>query len=98
MKGYNFIQGIIRAHNVVITPVTLSQFNLQTLDDWYATGSDKDFQEFIDAYGDKYKYIFGGNNDCIDYYTSVILPDCWVGKDQDNHEEIKDLPFIVRQF
>ena len=58
----------------------------------------ENFQEFVDAYGDKYKYIFGGNNDCIDYYTSVILPDCWIGKDQDNHEEIKDLPFIVQQF
>lgn len=49
MKVYDFIQGIIRAHNVVITPVTLSQFNLQTLDDWYATGSDKDYQDFIDV-------------------------------------------------
>ena len=58
----------------------------------------ENFQEFVDAYGNEYKYIFGGNNDCIDYYTSVILPDCWIGKDQDNHEEIKDLPFIVRQF
>lgn len=49
MKVYDFIQGIIRAHNVVITPNTSTQFNLQTLDDWYATGSDKDYQEFIDV-------------------------------------------------
>ena len=49
-------------------------------------------------YGNKYKYIFGSNNDCIDNYTSVILPDCWIGKDQDNHEEVKDLLFIVQQF
>ena len=49
MKVYDFVQGIIRAHNVVITPVTLSQFNLQTLDDWYATGSDKNYQDFIDV-------------------------------------------------
>jgi len=49
MKVYDFLQGIIRAHNVVITPNTSTQFNLQTLDDWYATGSDKDYQEFIDV-------------------------------------------------
>jgi hypothetical protein len=58
----------------------------------------ENFQEFLDNYGDKYKYIFGGNNDCLDYYTSIILPNCWQGKDVDNHEEIKDLPFIIQQF
>lgn len=49
IKVYDFLQGIIRAHNLVITPNSSTQFNLQTLDDWYATGSDKDFQEFIDV-------------------------------------------------
>ncbi len=57
----------------------------------------KNFKELQSDYP-QFKNLCGGNNDCVDYYTSVILPDCWVGKDQDNHEEIKDLPFIIRQF
>ena len=59
----------------------------------------ENFQDFLDSYdGDKYKYIFGGNNDCLDCYTSIILPNCWQGKDVDNLEEIKDLPFIIQNF
>jgi len=51
----------------------------------------KDFQE---QYGKQYNQVLGGEKDCLDYYTSVILPDCWQGK-EDNE---KDLPFIIRQF
>jgi len=44
------------------------------------------------------KYIFGGERDCLDYYTTIILPECWVGKDCDDHEETKNLPFIARNY
>ena len=57
----------------------------------------KNFKELQSDYP-QYKSIFGGNSESVDYYTCVILPDCWQGKDVDNHEEIKDLPFIIRQF
>lgn len=57
----------------------------------------ENFKELQSDYP-QYKSLFGGNSESVDYYTSVILPDCWQGKDVDNHEEIKDLPFIIRQF
>ena len=56
----------------------------------------KDFQEqFSDT---DIKHIFGGSEDCLDYWTSIVLPECWVGKDSDNTEEVKDLPFIILNF
>jgi hypothetical protein len=35
-------------YNMVIVPTTSTSFLLQPLDDWYAAGSDKDYQEYLD--------------------------------------------------
>ena len=57
----------------------------------------KNFEEFQSDYP-QYKSLFGGHSESVDYYTSVILPECWNGKDCENHEEVKDLPFIIQNF
>jgi hypothetical protein len=48
IKVADFIAGIFKMHNVIITPNSTTEFNLQTLNDWYADGVDKDFQEYLD--------------------------------------------------
>jgi hypothetical protein len=48
IKVSDFLSGIIKMHNLVITPNSTTEFNLQTLNDWYADGVDKDFQEYLD--------------------------------------------------
>ena len=59
----------------------------------------ENFEEFQDQYSNlDIKHIFGGSKDCLDYYTSIVLHECWIGKDSDNTEEVKDLPFIIRNF
>jgi hypothetical protein len=35
-------------YNMVIVPTTTNTFLLQPLEDWYAAGTDKDFQEYLD--------------------------------------------------
>ena len=54
----------------------------------------KNWKEFVDDYGDTYDQVLGGDKLCLDYYTSVILPDCWQGKEDDE----RDLPFIISRF
>ena len=56
----------------------------------------KDFQEHYSNLD--IKHIFGGSKDCLDYWTRIVTPECWVGKDSDNTEEVKDLPFIIHNF
>ena len=59
----------------------------------------ENFEDFQAQYScQDINHIFGGSADCLDYYTSIILPECWVGKDQDNTEEVKNLPFIIQNF
>jgi len=48
IKVSDFLAGIIKMHNLVITPNSTTEFNLQTLNDWYADGVDKDFQDYLD--------------------------------------------------
>ena len=48
MKVKDFFSGILKMHNLVIIPTTSSSFQLITLDDWYAAGSDQDISEFMD--------------------------------------------------
>lgn len=48
IKVADFLAGIIKMHNLVVTPNSTTEFNLQTLNDWYADGVDKDFQEYLD--------------------------------------------------
>ena len=59
----------------------------------------ENFEDFQAQYScQDINHIFGGSADCLYYYTSIILPECWVGKDQDNTEEVKNLPFIIQNF
>ena len=48
IKVKDFLAGIIKMYNMVIVPTTSTSFLLQPLDDWYAAGSDKDYQEYLD--------------------------------------------------
>jgi hypothetical protein len=48
IKVKDFLAGILKMYNIVIIPTTSTSFLLQPLDDWYAAGSDKDFQEYLD--------------------------------------------------
>jgi hypothetical protein len=48
IKVRDFLAGILKMYNMVIVPTTSTSFLLQPLDDWYAAGSDKDYQEYLD--------------------------------------------------
>jgi hypothetical protein len=48
IKVKDFLAGIIKMYNMVIVPTAANTFLLQPLDDWYAAGTDKDFQEYLD--------------------------------------------------
>ena len=47
IKVADFLAGLVKMHNLVITPVSTTEFKLQTLDDWYDEGATHDFQEYI---------------------------------------------------
>lgn len=48
IKVKDFLAGILKMYNMVIVPTTSTSFLLQPLDDWYAAGTDKDYQEYLD--------------------------------------------------
>jgi len=48
IKIKDFISGVLKMYNMVIVPTTFNTFLLQPLQDWYAAGTDKDFQEYLD--------------------------------------------------
>lgn len=48
IKVKDFLAGILKMYNMVIVPTASTSFLLQPLDDWYAAGSDKDFQTYFD--------------------------------------------------
>ena len=50
IKVKDFLAGILKMYNMVIVPQDASTptFLLQPLDDWYAAGTDKDYQEYLD--------------------------------------------------
>jgi hypothetical protein len=48
IKIKDFLAGILKMYNMVIVPTGPTTFLLQPLDDWYAAGADKDFQEYLD--------------------------------------------------
>jgi len=48
IKVRDFLAGILKMYNMVIVPTTSTSFLLQPLDDWYAAGSDKDYQQYFD--------------------------------------------------
>ena len=59
----------------------------------------ENFKDFQESFSDTdIEHIFGGSKDCLDYWTSIVLPECWIGKDSDDTEEVKHLPFIIHNF
>ena len=48
IKIKDFVAGVLKMYNMVIVPTTTNTFLLQPLEDWYAAGTDKDFQEYLD--------------------------------------------------
>jgi hypothetical protein len=48
IKVKEFLAGILKMYNMVIVPTTSTSFLIQPLEDWYAAGSDKNYQEYLD--------------------------------------------------
>jgi hypothetical protein len=48
IKVKDFLAGIIKMYNMVIVPTAANTFLLQPLDDWYAAGTDQDYQTYFD--------------------------------------------------
>jgi hypothetical protein len=48
IKVKDFLAGVLRMYNMVIQPTTSTSFLLQPLDDWYAAGTDQNFQTYFD--------------------------------------------------
>jgi hypothetical protein len=48
IKVKDFLAGILKMYNMVIVPTTSTSFLLQPLQDWYAAGTNKDYQEYLD--------------------------------------------------
>jgi hypothetical protein len=48
IKVKDFLAGILKMYNMVIVPTTSISFLLQPLDDWYAAGTDQNYQTYFD--------------------------------------------------
>ena len=48
IKVKDFLAGILKMYNMVIVPTTSTSFLLQPLEDWYAAGSDQNYQTYLD--------------------------------------------------
>lgn len=48
IKVKDFISGIAKKHNLVIVPTSTNTFLLQPLEDWYASGTNMDYQQLMD--------------------------------------------------
>lgn len=48
IKVKDFLGGILKMYNMVIVPNSATSFLLQPLDDWYAAGSDVNYQDYFD--------------------------------------------------
>jgi len=48
IKIADFLAGIVKMHNLVILPTSSTNFNLYTLEDYYASGTETDFQKYLD--------------------------------------------------
>jgi len=48
IKVKDFLSGILKMYNMVIVPTTSTSFLLQPLQDWYAAGSDQNYQTYLD--------------------------------------------------
>jgi hypothetical protein len=49
IKVVDFLAGIIKMHNLVIVPISQTEFSLQTLNDWYASGTNVDLSSNMDV-------------------------------------------------
>jgi len=48
IKVKDFLAGVLKMYNMVIVPTTSTSFLLQPLDDWYAAGTDQNYQTYFD--------------------------------------------------
>jgi hypothetical protein len=48
IKVKDFLAGILKMYNMVIVPSSSTSFLIQPLDDWYAAGSDQNYQNYFD--------------------------------------------------
>jgi hypothetical protein len=48
IKVKDFLAGILKMYNMVIVPTTSTTFLLQPLQDWYAAGTDQNYQTYLD--------------------------------------------------
>ena len=48
IKVKEFLAGILKMYNMVIVPTTSTSFLLQPLQDWYAAGTDQNYQTYLD--------------------------------------------------
>jgi hypothetical protein len=48
IKVKDFLAGILKMYNMVIVPTTSTNFLLQPLEDWYAAGTDQNYQTYLD--------------------------------------------------
>jgi len=49
IKVKDFLGGIIQMHNLVVIPTSQTAFTFQTLDSWFAAGTDQDIQQYINV-------------------------------------------------
>jgi hypothetical protein len=48
IKVKDFLAGILKMYNMVIVPTTSTSFLFQPLQDWYAAGTDQNYQTYLD--------------------------------------------------
>ena len=48
IKIKDFFGGLVKMHNLVIIPTNATTFSLQSLNAWYAAGSDQDITQYVD--------------------------------------------------
>jgi len=53
MKIYDFLSGLVKMFNLVIEPTSRTAFNIETLDDWYSSGSTYEITEYVDTTSQK---------------------------------------------
>jgi hypothetical protein len=49
IKVKDFLAGIVKMYNLVIVPTSATDFLIQPLNDWYAAGTDQNYQTYIDV-------------------------------------------------
>ena len=47
-KVYDFFLGLVKMFNLVVEPTSLTKFNIEPLEDWYALGSNYEVTEYVD--------------------------------------------------